>query len=206
MVLYAESLKQLGDHMWSQLTHAATLFSDQSELGSKVPWGLIMSYHTCLDLITYNISVYCKLSETVLSSISLWQDSSSKTDLPEDLESQQEDSGWLCPATAAVDFAVEVVEAFLATLGKMCRVAQADPCLQSLQSLQSCSFTLLWDHWRSRVRSNICWFAQEKISSRSLAAYPYPYNIHILIHIPVEVQLVHKDCRKMFASLLIVGL
>ena len=33
-------------------------------------------------------------------------------------------------------------------------------------------------------------------------------HIHILIHIPipVEVQLVHKDCRKMFASLLIVGL
>lgn len=52
-----------------------------------------MSYHTCLDLITYYISVYCELSETVLSSISLWQDSSSKTDLPEDLESQQEDSG-----------------------------------------------------------------------------------------------------------------
>ena len=147
MVLFAESLKQLGGHMWSQLTHAATLFSDQSELGSKVPWGLIMSYHTCLDLITCYISVYCKLSETVLSSISLWQDSSSKTDLPEDLESQQEDSGWLCPATAAVDFAVEVVEAFLATLGKMCRVAQAGPCLQSLQS---CSFTLLWDHWRSQ--------------------------------------------------------
>ena len=42
MVLFAESLKQLGDHMWSQLTHAATLFSNQSELGSKVPWGLII--------------------------------------------------------------------------------------------------------------------------------------------------------------------
>ena len=205
MVLFAESLKQLGDHMRSQLTHAATLFSDQSELGSKVPWGLIMSYHTCLDLITYYISVYCKLSETVLSSISLWQDSSSKTDLPEDLESQQEDSGWLCPATAAVDFAVEVVEAFLATLGKMCHhVLHKQVHVCSLCSLAaSLCFGIIGE---VRVRSNICWFAQEKISSRSLAAYPYPYNIHILIHIPVEVQLVHKDCRKMFASLLIVGL
>ena len=134
--------------------------------------------HIWLDLI---ISQYT-VSEAMPSPSSLWQDSSSKTDLPEDLESQgsqsqesqEEDSGWLCPAVAAVDFAVEVVEAFLATLGKMCcHVLQ-----KQIHVAASLSFGIIGD---VRVCSNICWCSQAKTSSGSLAVYPYPYPYSMYI-------------------------
>ena len=96
-------------------------------------------------------------------------------------KANRRDSGWLCPATAAVDFAVEVVEAFLATLGKMCHhVLHKQIHVCSLCSLCSLAASLCFGIiGEVRVRSNICWFAQEKIGSRSLAAYPYLYtNTH----------------------------
>ena len=121
----------------------------------------------------------------MLSSISLWQDSSSKTDLPEDLESQQEGQWMTLPCNRSSWFCCWGSWSFLGNTWQdvSSRVAQADPCLQSLQSLQSCSFTLLWDHWRSQS-------ALQYLLIRSREDWQPVFGLHIhiyiLIHIPVE--------------------
>ena len=99
---------------WSQLPNSLATNLNLVQRFPKVLSYLMGSYYL------FCISVYCKLSGAVLRSISLWQDSKSKTDLPEDSE-HPEDSWCVCsPAAAVQRSAVEVVEAFLATLGKMC--------------------------------------------------------------------------------------
>ena len=112
MVLYADSCKQLGDHSCQILWQPIWIWFKGTLRSDHIWWDLIISF--C-------ISGYCKLSGAVLRSISLWQDSKSKTDLSEDLGSPSEDSWCVCfPAAAVQRSAVKVVEAFLATLGKMC--------------------------------------------------------------------------------------
>ena len=160
MALYADSCKQLGDHSGQILWQPIWIWFK----------GSLRSYHIWWDLIiSFCISVYCKLSGAVLRSISLWQDSKSKTDLPEDSENPSEDSWCVCsPAAAVQRSAVEVVEAFLATLGKMC-------CHVFHKQIHVCSVAALLSEVRVcsvPILADLLWLTQEKTNSQRSVAYP----------------------------------
>ena len=193
MALYADSCKQLGDHSCQILWQPIWIWFK----------GTLKSYHIWWDLtISFCISVYCKLSGAVLRSISLWQDSKSKTDLPEDSE-HPEDSWCVCsPAAAVQRSAVEVVEAFLATLGKMCchvfhKQIHVCSVAASLSEVRVCSVPILADLLFGWLKRRLAAIIRSQIH-----VIPYPEHIHI----SAEVQFVQKECRKMFASLFVVGL
>ena len=183
-------------HANSWVITAAKFFGNQSEFGSKVPWSLIISDGI---LLSFFVSQY-----TVSSVEPCWDRSVCGRIPNQRLISQKIREAHR--RTVDVFAAVEVVEAFLATLGKMC-------CHVFHKQIHVCSvaasrsFGIIGE---VRVCSNFGWFTM--VNSREdwqpvFGPNYISFHFHIQhIHISVEVQFVQQDCRNMFASLFIAEL